>query len=255
MDLNFSTELANNYRSKSQIARVLSEDWVLKNFFCPNCGSKNVRNYLNNNPAADFFCPECEEDYELKSTKSKLTKKVVDGAFETMIAKIEKKENPHFLFLQYNNDYVVQNYFSIPKHYFLPEIIERRKPLAISARRSGWVGCNILLNELPDSGKIYFIRDKKIIDKFEILSQWRKTLFLAKEKLDNRNWLVSIISIIEKIPYDIFNLNDVYKFENYLSLKFPNNNNVKPKIRQQLQVLRDYGYITFLGNGKYKKDK
>jgi len=28
----------------------------------------------------------------------------------------------------------------------VPEIIERRKPLAITARRAGWIGCNILGN-------------------------------------------------------------------------------------------------------------
>ncbi len=32
---------------------------------------------------------------------------------------------------------------------------------------------------------------------------------------------------------------------------YPNNKNVRPKIRQQLQVLRDLGLIEFEGQGKY----
>ena len=40
-------------------------------------------------------------------------------------------------------------------------------------------------------------------------------------------------------------------FENFLKLKHPNNNNVRAKIRQQLQFLRDYGYLTFTKRGEY----
>ena len=36
-----------------------------------------------------------------------------------------------------------------------------------------------------------------------------------------------------------------------LQKKYPWNHNIRPKIRQQLQVLRDRGLISFLGNGQY----
>jgi type II restriction enzyme len=42
-------------------------------------------------------------------------------------------------------------------------------------------------------------------------------------------------------------------FENHFKEKYPNNNFIKDKIRQQLQQLRDKGIIEFIGNGKYKK--
>jgi type II restriction enzyme len=35
--------------------------------------------------------------------------------------------------------------------------------------------------------------------------------------------------------------------------KYPNNNNIQAKIRQQLQILRDKGYLKFTGRGKYEK--
>lgn len=60
---------------------------------------------------------------------------------------------------------------------------------------------------------------------------------------------------IKFINEDIFTLNDLYGFEKYLKNKHPRNNHVKDKIRQQLQFLRNEGYIEFLGNGKYKKIK
>ena len=36
-------------------------------------------------------------------------------------------------------------------------------------------------------------------------------------------------------------------------ITYPNNNFIKDKIRQQLQILRDKGLIDFVGRGNYKK--
>ena len=45
----------------------------------------------------------------------------------------------------------------------------------------------------------------------------------------------------------------MYEFENRLSIQFPQNNHIKDKIRQQLQILRDQNMIEFIGRGLYKK--
>jgi type II restriction enzyme len=47
----------------------------------------------------------------------------------------------------------------VPKYFFVSEIIEKRKPLSITARRAGWTGSNILFSKIPNSGKIYYIED------------------------------------------------------------------------------------------------
>jgi type II restriction enzyme len=51
---------------------------------------------------------------------------------------------------------------------------------------------------------------------------------------------------------DVFTLDDVYAFEARLAAIYPGNNNIRPKIRQQLQVLRDQGYLAFVGRGRYR---
>jgi hypothetical protein len=56
---------------------------------------------------------------------------------------------------------------------------------------------------------------------------------------------------VELIGRDTFDLDEVYAFEERLSALYPNNQHVKPKIRQQLQVLRDHGYLEFLSKGRY----
>jgi phosphatidylserine/phosphatidylglycerophosphate/cardiolipin synthase-like enzyme len=50
-----------------------------------------------------------------------------------------------------------------------------------------------------------------------------------------------------------FALEDAYRFESTLARKFPQNANIKPKIRQTLQYLRDLGLLEFVGRGEYRK--
>lgn len=252
MDLEFDISLSSGYESSSQIARVLTENWVEKNIFCPNCGS-SITNYENNKPVADFYCPKCNEDYELKSKKDKMGKKIVDGAYSTMIERLQSNQNPNFFFLNYDvKKFQVHNFIVIPKHFFTPEIIEKRKPLSSTAKRAGWTGCNILLQSIPESGKIYFIKNKQYEEKNIILDNWSKTLFLREATNEQKGWVFDIMICIDKIGKKDFNLKELYAFVPYLKVKHPNNNFIEDKIRQQLQVLRDIGYLQFTSRGNYK---
>ncbi|RLE22137.1 MAG: restriction endonuclease, partial [Acidobacteria bacterium] len=58
---------------------------------------------------------------------------------------------------------------------------------------------------------------------------------------------------IEAISEKEFRLERVYKFEDILQVKHPQNNFIRDKIRQQLQVLRDKGVIEFISRGMYRK--
>jgi hypothetical protein len=49
-----------------------------------------------------------------------------------------------------------------------------------------------------------------------------------------------------------FTLDEVYSFDRHLGDLYPGNQNVKPKIRQQLQFLRDRGFIEFVSRGQYR---
>jgi HKD family nuclease len=66
-------------------------------------------------------------------------------------------------------------------------------------------------------------------------------------------WKAEIFKCANSLPSDIFNLDDINRFIPHLKRKYPNNNHIQDKIRQQLQILRDLGLIEFLGNGSYKK--
>lgn len=254
MNLAFETALARNYKSPSQIIRVLTENWVRKEIYCPNCGHIDINKDTNNKPASDFFCSNCKEDYELKSKRNYFGKKITDGAYKTMTERLLDRDNPNFFFLNYNaTDFKVSNFLVIPKHFFIPEMIEKRKPLAPTAKRANWVGCNIMLESIPQTGKIFFIKDGQIETKEKVLSNWQKTLFLREEKETGvKGWLLDIIKCIEDIKMTEFSLSDIYAFEHILSERHPDNKHIKDKIRQQLQILRDKGYLEFTQRGHYR---
>ena len=254
MELDLDRQLSTKYKSISQKARVLTEKWVHDKAFCPNCGTINIEKYPNNKPVADFTCLQCKEDYELKSKKSHFTSKIISGEYHTMIRRLQCETNPNLFLLNYNlNNFKVQNFIVIPKHFIIPEIIEKRNPLTYSAQRAGWIGCNILLKNIPQAGKIYYIKDSIVNPKENVLTQWKKTLFLRKEKeISTKSWLIDVINCIEKIGNHEFRLQDIYAFEKELSMLHPNNKHVKDKIRQQLQILRTNGYLMFLSRGLYK---
>ncbi len=171
-----------------------------------------------------------------------------------MINRIEADNNPNFFFLTYDKlNWSVRDFLIIPKHYFVPDFIEKRKPLSENARRAGWTGCNILLDKIPSSGRIFLIKNSEIIDRDLVIEKWKETEFLKSVNQKSRGWLIDILNCVDLIPNRNFRLEDVYKFEAELKLKYPNNHFIKDKIRQQLQVLRDKGVIEFVSRGTYKK--
>ena len=254
MQLTFDAKLAREYKSTSQRVRVLTEHWVDKSVFCPNCGHLNIDKYENNRPVADFYCKNCREDYELKSKQGTIGTKVLDGAYRTMLERLTSSHNPNFFLLNYDlTNLEVTNFFVIPKHFFVPGIIEKRKPLSQTARRAGWVGCNVLLSYIPQAGKIFIIRNKQVEPKEKVLTDWKKTLFLRGEKETSaKGWLLDVMRSIEKLGKQEFKLDDAYAFENELSKLHPENKHIKDKIRQQLQIMRDKGYLDFVSRGHYR---
>lgn len=252
MKLSLDSELAKAYTSTSQKARVLTEGWVLNEVYCPSCGGP-VDNYDNNKPVADFYCKKCIEDFELKSKNGKIGKKVSAGAYSQMIKRVSSPEKPNFFFMGYLDTLSVNDFFVVPKHFFVSEMIEERKPLAETARRARWIGSNILFSKIPKVGQIFYVEDGREISKEDVLEKWQKTVFLKKvKKADAKGWILDIMNCIDVLNKKEFTLADVYAFENDLKAIHPENKNIKPKIRQQLQFLRDKGYLEFVGEGVYK---
>lgn len=244
--------LAANYKSESQRIRITSESWVLRNAHCPICG--NALSRANNNARVlDFHCIHCVNQFELKSQSGGFARKITDGAFASMMQRIHDVNSPHFFFLSYDKAYLVTNLLAVPNYFFHPLVIEKRKPLSPSAKRAGWVGCNILFDQIPDVGKIYLVKDGLTIKLEKVRKAWSRTTFLKSQKnVEMRGWTLDILRCIQRIQNKEFSLKQVYEFEDELSARYPNNRFVKDKIRQQLQTLRDKGLLDFVSRGVYR---
>lgn len=254
MDLHLKFDGLEHYHSETQKIRVLTETWIGNNLYCPRCGNVKIMHFQNNRPVADFYCEKCHNQFELKSKNGSLNDRVNDGAYETMIERITSNLNPDFLFMGYQkSSMTIKDLIIVPKHFFVPSMIEKRKPLSNTARRAGWIGCNILLQSIPKQGFIKIIDNGKFINKEEVLLKVSKCSKLEISNIEARGWLFDVLQCVNQITSDEFTLTDIYKFEPLLASKHPQNNHIKDKIRQQLQYLRDKGFIEFTQRGKYRK--
>ncbi len=253
MNLQLDNALAAEYHSGSQKVRVMSENWVAENIFCPCCGNPHIQKLINNQPVADFQCDFCGSIFELKSKKGSLGKKVPDGAYSTMIERITSTENPDLFVMTYSKTLSVTNMLLIPKFFFVPTVIEKRKPLAETARRAGWTGCNILISEIPLQGKISIIKDQQLTNVDEVVNAYKHIAQLKTDNIESRGWLFDVLNCVNALPTAEFSLKDVYAYAEILQTKHINNHNIEAKIRQQLQFLRDKGFIEFLERGHYRK--
>jgi type II restriction enzyme len=251
MNLQCRVELASAYKGGSQIARVLSEDWCARELYCAACDSSHLSPARANTPAVDFTCPDCQQSFQLKSLKTWGQKKIVDAGYESMIRAIRTDKTPNLLLLQYSSAWAVKNLLLIPSVFFSESAIERRVPLSPNARRAGWVGCNILLNRISADGKIPIISDGFPLSKERVRAEFSRIRGLGEIPPAARGWTLDVLNVIRKLRKATFSLPEVYGFESELKRIHPRNQHIRPKIRQQLQVLRDLGLIEFIGSGKY----
>ena len=240
------------YTSKSQLARVNTEAWVTLHGYCLAFQSNRLTPTRANTQARDFECPSCGHPYELKSTSKSFGQKVVDGAYAPMIRRIEDGTVPSFLLLRYSQASLVTDLVAVHRTFITREVIQERKPLSITAKRAGWVGCNLLLSAIPPEGLVPFIRNS-----LPCLREATRSIFVSVEQLrtktlESRSWSRSLLACLHRLPQPRFTLVQAYAFEHELSSLYPGNNNVRQKIRQQLQVLRDAGLLTFEKRGVYQ---
>ena len=252
MNLIFPEILNLNYKSPSQRIRVLSESWFMNEMYCPACGNETLMKFPNNTKLADFYCTKCGEIYELKSKGRPIGRSILDGAYYAALERITSSTNPNLFVLHYQQN-LIEDLTLVPKHFFTPDILKIRRALSPNARRAGYIGSVIMYSDIPQQGKIAVIESQREILRDSVIESYAQAVKLKVGNMDLRGWLMDIMRCVDKIARDVFSLDDLYSFEGELRLKHPDNRNIAAKIRQQLQFLRDKGFIEFLGRGKYRK--
>ena len=252
MNLQCRIDLAAKYKAASQIARVLSEDWCTRELYCPACDSDRLTGSKPNTPAVDFECTKCEQPFQLKSLRHWNPRKVVDAGYAAMLRAIRADRTPNLLLLQYSNTWAIQNLLLVPRMFFTESVIEKRKPLSPNARRAGWIGCNILLGEIPPDGRISIISAGVPVRESHVREEFSRVKQLGRLPPSLRGWTLDVLRAVRHLGKAEFTLQEIYAFETQLKALHPNNQNVRPKIRQQLQLLRDLGLLRFGVKGNYR---
>ncbi len=251
MNLQCDPQLASGYRSGSQIARVVTEAWCTRELYCVACDCDRLEPAPANTEALDFECAECHQGFQLKSRRGWSERKVVDASYEAMLRAIRADRSPNLLLLEYTPAWKVVNLLLVPRFFFSEASLEKRKPLASTARRAGWIGCNILLDKIPLDGKLRLVQNGIPAAKTEVRARYQRVEPLSKVPPTVRGWTLDVLDAIRQLKKERFTLAELYALEGSLQYAHPANRNVRPKIRQQLQVLRDLGLIEFQSPGHY----
>jgi type II restriction enzyme len=244
-------EIGVELTSRSQIARVTTEPWVERNFYCPSCGY-DLKSFPSNTPVYDFSSPNCSERFQLKSSRNPFGGSVLGSEYHTTISSIRSGAHPSLILLHYHPiEWKVVDLSVIHRACITESCIIPRKPLSQSARRAGWQGCIISLGQVPQLGRVRVIIQGIERKKEDVLAQWKESDKLLKVRPESRGWLADVLQCVER-SFATFTLNNIYQFEGELAELHPNNHNIRAKIRQQLQVLRDLGLVEFVTPGVYR---
>jgi hypothetical protein len=165
VDLRLPSAGLDRYKSASQRARIGTESWGATNFFCPACESPRLNIAPRNTVAVDYFCPSCESPFQLKSQSKPLGTRIVDAAYSEMKRAILEDRTPNLFVLHYDLDaWAVRTVLLVPHFAFALSAVERRKPLAPTARRAGWVTLADVYAHAGALAKLYpnnaHVRDK-----------------------------------------------------------------------------------------------
>jgi type II restriction enzyme len=253
MNLLMTGELAAAYKSGSQQTRVVTEAWGENNLYCPNCSSPKLNRLSHNTKASDFICPNCKFWYQLKGQKTRIGNSVTDGAYEAMMDAIQNDRTPNFYFMHYDlANWSIRNLLLVPSFAFPPSAIIKRNPLALTARRAGWIGCNIALNRIPIEARISLVTERQVASEKEVREKFQRVKPLKEISVAKRGWTLEVLNIVHKLNKAEFTNDDVYAYDQELEQLHPGNKNVRPKIRQQLQNLRDAGLLIHIKDGHWR---
>ena len=250
MNLLMPGDLAAKYRNPSQQIRAVSEAWGGKNIYCPNCPTPVLSPTRTGAQVVDFVCPHCSLSFQLKSQKSKLGKRINDGAYKSMMEFILGGRTPHFYFLHYDRpSWTVRDLLFIPNFAFPPSAIIKRNPLKPTAERAGWIGCVISLQHIPAEARIPIVANGNVTPVEEVRDRFKHLKPLESIDKKERGWTLDVLRVVQSLGKQQFTNDDVYASAPELQKLHPNNRHVIPKIRQQLQVLRDRGFLTQVERG------
>ncbi len=253
MNLALPAELAQDYKSPSQQARVVTQSWARDNLFCVNCSSLQLTATREGTEANDLTCPHCSLRYELKSKSAPIISKIMDAGYDAMMRAIRADRTPNLVLLHYEKpQWTIRNLFLVPHFAFSESSIEKRNPLRDTAERHGHVLCNIVLKNIPIDAKIPLITNGVVSSPIKIRAHFKRLKPLKEIGVKQRGWTLDVLNAIHRLGKKEFTTTDTYVLIRELEKLHPDNHRVREKIRQQLQVLRERNLLLHVDRNRWR---
>jgi type II restriction enzyme len=167
-----------------------------------------------------------------------------------MMEKIRNDATPNFYFMHYElATWTVKSLLLVPSFAFPSSAIIRRNPTTPKGRKNPWIGCNIALHRIPPDARIDIVTQGSIVPANEVRAKYRYVKPLQELKAKERGWTLDVLNAIRRLGKTQFTTAETYSFARELEELHPDNRHVKDKIRQQLQVLRDRGFLQQVERG------
>jgi type II restriction enzyme len=254
MQLQCNPALAAGRTSPSQQVKLISEGWFTAEAYCLNCTSPHVTATTAGTAFRDHFCTVCGQGYELKSGKRAHTRTVQDGGYDSMMREIRAENPPALMLLQYDPAWRVQRLVAVHPVFLTPAVVRKRpKPHIRPVSGDEYWMCDLDLTVIPSDGKIFVVQSGGVRPEAVVRQEFRRSKRFADIPLKLRGWTSLVLSVVRRLGKKEFTLAEIYAHEGMMHAVYPENSHVRDKIRQQMQVLRDLGYVEFLSKrGEYR---
>ena len=146
----------------------------------------------------------------------------------------------------------VRNVMRVPHFAFSLSVVECRAPLPATARRAGWIGCNILLGQIPQPVPIPIVTNGEFQSRGKIREAYKRLRPLEKLQIEKRGRTLDVLNVVGPLGKIEFKRPEFYAHSEELGKLHPENHHVDEKIRQQLQELRARGILKFVEPGFYR---
>ena len=253
MELKCNPEIAAHLSSASQRTRVITEDGFSRFGYCLKCDSNTLTQTRAGTICQDFYCPKCEQPYELKSAKRAHTNIVQDGGYDSMMETICGENVPALMLMHYSPQWCVQGLVAIHPVFLIPDVVMKRAKPHIRPKtgKEYWM-CKLNLSSVPDDGKITLISNGIVRPHVEVRRQFQESARFETLPVTKRGWVALVLATVRKIGKMRITNADLFSHEESMHAIFPGNSHVRDKIRQQMQVLMRLGYVERTAPGEYR---
>lgn len=146
----FGPSPAEHYASRARAAGIMVETWAEHNLYCLNCPSDELSRLPVNAVVADLVCAECQRRYQVKGRNGRFGATVTGAAYEPLLNAARDGAMPDYVLVEYDPRFSIVVFASgIPGRFITAERVVPRRPLRPGAKRAGWRGCTIRIDDLP----------------------------------------------------------------------------------------------------------